>query len=543
MQNAPRDLFTPHPSPLFPSRTYLGRRYAACAIPETIAPPRPRIAGSPRPSSRALVLSLSFISFTVSAVHAASPAGTRPAAAVLVAPAPVGEELSADYTVTVEDRPTPVYRCRVSAVPLNQVWPGYQRPLDQTELASFAYWDMAGAVRVEVVAARAPKTAAVRPTRLGIRPKIDGRRISFILPSPAHCTVELDGPHHALHLFASPLEQERPRRDDPAVRYFGPGVHKPGRIELQSNQTVYVAAGAVAHGYVVARDARNIRIVGRGILDAASFERGAFHGIVGLHNCEGVVVDGLVLRDPPSWTVVPAKCRNVKMNDLKLIGLWRYNSDGIDVVNSQDITITNCFIRSFDDSLIVKGLKSCEQQPVRNVFAGGCVIWNDWGKALAIGPETCGPEIADVVFRDCDIIRTADSAMHVHGGDRARIRNVRFEKIRFEIDPAPVRQRLQTRRDERYVPDPADRYCPLLLVVVVGQTSYSQDSELGSIDGVHLADIDIIGPCTPGSYVRGAGAEHDVENVTVDAIRHNGQPVDREVRARLSGKTGRPGKK
>jgi len=498
---------------------------------------------SPRLSVGAVILSLSLIGFTLSAVRAASPAATQPAATVVVAPAPEGEELSRDYTVTVEGHPVPVYRCRVSAVPLNQVWPGYQRPLDQTELASFAYWDMAGAVQVQVVAARAPKTVVVRPMRLGIRPKVDGRRITFALPRAAHCTVELDGAHHALHLFASPLEQDRPRPDDPSVRYFGPGVHKPGKIQLQSDQTLYVAAGAVVHGHVVARDARNVRILGRGILDAGTFERGAFHGIIGLHNCKDVVVDGLVLRDPPSWTVIPSQCENVTLNNLKLIGLWRYNSDGIDVVNSRDVTVTNCFIRSFDDSLIVKGLKSCEQQPVRNVSARGCVIWNDWGKALAIGPETCGPEIADVVFRDCDIIRAADCAMHVHGGDRAAIRDVRFEDIRFEIDPSPLRQRLQTKRDERYEPDPNDRYCPLLLALVVGKTSYSQDSEPGSIDGVRVTDIEIVGPCLPGSYVRGAGARHGVANVTVGGIRHNGRPIDREVQAALSTNTRRPGKK
>ena len=58
---------------------------------------------------------------------------------VTIAPAPAGEQLSDDFEVNVDDQAVPVYRCRVSAVPLNQVWPGYQRPLDQTELASFAY--------------------------------------------------------------------------------------------------------------------------------------------------------------------------------------------------------------------------------------------------------------------------------------------------------------------------------------------------------------------------------------------------------------------
>ena len=65
------------------------------------------------------------------------------------------ETFSEHYEVTVNGRPIPVYACRVSAMPFNQVWPGYQRPLDQTESAGFACWDMSGPVKVVVQSKRA----------------------------------------------------------------------------------------------------------------------------------------------------------------------------------------------------------------------------------------------------------------------------------------------------------------------------------------------------------------------------------------------------
>ena len=40
-------------------------------------------------------------------------------------PAPDGEALCKDYELQVNGQAVPVYSCRVSAVPFNQVWPGY----------------------------------------------------------------------------------------------------------------------------------------------------------------------------------------------------------------------------------------------------------------------------------------------------------------------------------------------------------------------------------------------------------------------------------
>ena len=60
---------------------------------------------------------------------------------VVVYRAPEQEPESADFKMSVNDRPVFIYQARVSKYPINQVWPGYQRSKDQTEIASFAYFD------------------------------------------------------------------------------------------------------------------------------------------------------------------------------------------------------------------------------------------------------------------------------------------------------------------------------------------------------------------------------------------------------------------
>ncbi len=333
------------------------------------------------------------------------------AAAIVTWPAPAGEKLSEDYTLRVNGQAVPVYICRVSAMPFNQVWPGYQRPLDQTELAGFAYWGMSGPVTVEVTSNRPFKSVAVRPSSRGIHPVIEGRHITFTVSQPGQMTVELDGTHHALHLFADPPETDAPKPGDADVLYFGPGVHKAGKDPAQERPDgVRRRRGGGLYGSIEGRGVSGVRILGRGVIDSSEFARGQGGGAIRFSDSSDIKIEGVIVRDPAEWCVAFFGARKVAISDVKLVGLWRYNSDGIDICNSQDVTIRDSFIRSFDDSIVIKGLKSRRQsfddRPVRNVRVSGLVVWCDWGRALEIGAETCAPELTDVVFSDIDVIRT-----------------------------------------------------------------------------------------------------------------------------------------
>lgn len=459
-------------------------------------------------------------------------------AAVVCWPAPDGESLCEHYSLRVDGQAVPVYSCRVSAMPFNQVWPGYQRPIDQTELAGFAVWDMSGPVRVEVVSRRAVQSVVVRPAARSIRPTIDGDRISWTLDRPGPLVVEVNGMHHALHLFPSSPEQDVPAPDTPGVRYFGPGVHRPGQIELQSNESVYIAGGAVVYGSIQARGASKLRIAGRGILDQSPFVRGEAGGAVRLWDCSQVRIEGIVMRDPDVWCCSLFGCRDVTIDGVKLVGLWRYNADGIDVCNSQDVEVRNCFVRAFDDALVIKGLQfrepSFDDRPVRNVRFHRCVVWCDWGRAMEIGAETCAPEIADVVFADCDIVRTTHIAMDIQHGDRAAVRNIRFENIRVEIDAWNPRPRMQRRRDEQYQAAPEDGYCPTLLEIVIRKNNYSKDEQRGTVRDVVYQDITVNGPHIPPSSFRGFDDQHTVEGVTIANLQFQGRRIGNAQEAGLN---------
>ena len=213
-----------------------------------------------------------------------------PLFAVLLLAACGGTQTGA-YRLKVDGREIGVTDCRVSAVPINQVWPGYQRPVDQTDTAYFAAWEMPqGPVEVEITADREVGTVKVTPASAGIEPRVSGRRIRFTLDAPRNISVEVDGTHRALHLFANPASADVPRDGESGVRYYGPGYHEAGIVRLESGDRVYVAPGAVVSGGFYAVNARDITISGRGVIDQSRYERGS-GSIVGFSGCRNVRVE------------------------------------------------------------------------------------------------------------------------------------------------------------------------------------------------------------------------------------------------------------
>ena len=349
-----------------------------------------------------------------------------------------GQELrSDDFKMSVNNRQVFIYKARVSKYPINQVWPGYQRPLSQTEIASFAYFDFEGEVEIKIRSNERIKKLDIRPKEFNIKSKVEDSLITIKLSKPCQFTVEVNGYHQALHIFANPIEDFNIDKKDSKVHYFGPGVHDAGTIHLKSNETVFIDGGAIVYGVIEAENAENVKIIGRGILDASKIKRNGAPNMITLKRVKNAYVGGIVLRDPQEWAVVPTDCDSVVFDNIKLIGLWRYNSDGIDIVNCKNISVKNAFIRSFDDNIVIRGVRIADNAPyniIDNIVVDSCVLWNDWGRALEIGASTVADTIENIWFSNCYIPHFTAVAMDIQNCDRGYIKNIHYNNIFIE-DP------------------------------------------------------------------------------------------------------------
>ena len=465
-----------------------------------------------------------------------------------------------DYIVKINGVRAETNTARVSAVPFNRRWPGHQRDVAQSEPIQFLSLatDEALAFEITPTGDFDPAKLKIRPQSLGIKPAVENGVIRFTLPRAAYFTVEAYGRNRVLHIFADPMPAYNVDKKDPSVIYFGAGEHDAGLIELQGGQTLFLDEGAVVYANVRAVDADNIRILGRGILDNSRnkevilFEANAVGNreavknatrrhTVELRYCTNVVIDGITIRDSLVYNIRPTACRNLKISHVKLIGNWRYNSDGIDMHNCEHVRISDCFLRNFDDCICIKGFDCYYKGDVeaavkadmyrngenyesfRDVVIERVVVWNDWNKALEIGAETRAEEICDITFRDCDVIHSTNVALDCANVDYADVHDITFRDIRVEMDEQIPRYRIQKSDDEVYENTDPDFMPYLISAIVEYHHEYSAGgARRGKNRDMLFENIHLLSPRAPRLRFKGYDDEHKTERIRIKNLTHNG---------------------
>lgn len=454
------------------------------------------------------------------------------------------------------------YITRVSAVPYSHIWSGSQRQDDQTEDAYFINL-IADEDIIFNVEKKTPFTSAViRPLSKNIKTEISDNAVKFILPSPGQYVLETDDFHNALHIFVN-----KPETPPENALVFKNGVHRIGVMQLESNTNVYIEDGAVIYGCLTAIGAENISICGNGIIDGSfesrrtdtrtnpnmhypvkyrdmdvtedmSFLKKVFrdekmlNGCLRFYNCKNITVNGPILRDPCTYGVIAAACTNVTINNIKLIGFWKYNTDGIDIFNSRNVNISNCFVRSFDDSIVLKGIKGWDSRNMENVYISNCVVWCDWGRNLEFGAETNADLYRNIVFSNCDLVHSTHVMLDIQNTGRAHITDVIFQNIRCEYTMYQLKAVYQHDLNEKYpCHDQTNIWQPKLMFISNSYDGdrFGGDTKKGSVGSVLFKDIQVITDgeiSMPASEFTGADNMHRLNDIVVDGLYFNGKKIE-----------------
>jgi hypothetical protein len=393
---------------------------------------------------------------------------------VVVYPVTPGLETSPDFAVRVGGKD--VWTLRVGD--------GGMEDLNVTRFAC------SGPQVVKIVASSNIKKYVIRPKNLGIVAKAKGRELTFTIPGPQKLYIEIDSFPH-LAIFADPPEVNPPKKDDAGVVYYGPGTYDQKEIKLESNQTVYISAGAIVHANIRGADLRNVKITGRGIL----------HGNVSISGTSHLEVsDIFIFHNSRGWANTLTNCphsfyRNVKVFSFKTV----WGIDGINPVSCTDFLIDDCFIRTRDDCIAIKsGNKEIKTD---SISVTNCILVG-WQHAdgLTLGFELNGL-VQNVLVKNCDILYArgqghtgGHAAFSIVCDNNGDVRNIRFEDIRVE-------ENVEIKNLE--------------LIVTEGQR-YGKNNTPGHVQGVYMKNIHWENGDKPFVIAGIPTGNHIVEDVTFD---------------------------
>ena len=413
-----------------------------------------------------------------------------------------------------------------------------------------AYFDMVGSVNVKIKTNISLRNLKVLPSRYNIKPSVIEDEADFTLDKPCDISFEPNGCNSPLILFANNIEKNIPSKKESNVIYFGPGVHNPvgGLIKLKSNQTLYIAGGAVVNAGIEATG-DNITICGSGLIDGTDWDHnaGPTDFMINAKNCNNFVMKDVILKGSYYWTIVPQNCDGVLIDHVRLVGSRVGNDDGVDPCNSSNVKIRNCFFRTDDDSVSPKGITRSggekDSKSVENILVENCTFWVDFANVFRIATESSCPSLLNFTAKNIDVIhfpnREQVQIFWLHPTGKMAMDNLFFENIRINgehsynlIKLTPDLNLVGTR--------PIIQPTPNNIQVGTGRRGlgsrgYGEFVVIPS-NGPYIHNVIFHNVCTYNPYtelnnerglviLKGVDAQHNVSNITFNNVSYFGKEL------------------
>jgi hypothetical protein len=294
---------------------------------------------------------------------------------------------------------------------------------------SFVNIDVSHPVEVVITALKPDfweKGVEILPSRLGLRPIVEGDNIRFNMDHAEKLAISQPGNYYhnapLLFLFGNESLMVLPSQKENIVRYYKKGVYHED-IYVKSNETICLEEGAVVYGSLNFWDVNNAHVYGKGVVihegpqnpdtDEGWQHRPNWHGITA-HNSNNITVKGItVIVRSRTWMIQLQGCKEVIFENIKVIGgtHGNANQDGIDWLGCGNTIVRNCFFRCSDDIFAIYGntgfydeAVSIPGLDVENILIEGCVLSTSISNIMRVGWPRKVFNSKNVVMRNCDVI-------------------------------------------------------------------------------------------------------------------------------------------
>jgi hypothetical protein len=146
-----------------------------------------------------------------------------------------------------------------------------------------------------------------------------------------------------------------------------------------------------------------------------------------------VRLENITVVNSPLWNIRLADCDRVFIRGVHIYSDLEkgVNADGIDVVSSSNVVISDCVIVTGDDAIVLKTIgRDGKAKPVENVTVTNCVLTSS-STALMIGTET-EADIRHIVFSN-SVIRNSNKGFGINVQDGATVSDIIFSNITMDL--------------------------------------------------------------------------------------------------------------
>ena len=385
------------------------------------------------------------------------------------------------------------------------------------------YFDFEGQVAVDIEMPGLPapvESAVVMPASHGITPVVADGRVSFPITEPGFYTVVYnDDVNKATHIFANPLETDIPDKDDPNVFFIGPGHWTMDAILLKSDQTLYLAGGAVLNSVIIVENSANVTIRGRGIIDGSDFpghnQPGSYARVpIDLRGVRNVTAEGFIIANANCWNFNSYMSEEVHISNVKIISA-RQNGDGFTFQSCRNHTVRDSFARTWDDSLVIKNYSGS----TRNILFENIQIWTDLAQSMEIGYETnkglnLNPVISNVTFKDITVLyNNHKPVISIHNSDDAVISDITYRNIMVE---------------NAFMRGDHGANNELIEFHMLKSGWSAERNEYGSISNILIDGLTVVrtlNGSVPFSRIQGINEEHTVDGVVIRNVTILGERI------------------
>lgn len=183
---------------------------------------------------------------------------------------------------------------------------------------------------------------------------------------------------------------------------------------------------------VLRRMGKNLEPLEKRVFGAGHFLRPT---LIEPYECKNVLIEGVIVKSSPFWTVHPVLCTNVTIRNLK-VEPGKSNDDGCNPESCQYVLIEDCSFRTQDDNIAIKAGRDNDAwienggRPSENIVIRSCRFHGETG-AITIGSEMSGG-IRNIFAENCDMDTVGVPFFIKSNTDRGGVvENIHYRNIRI----------------------------------------------------------------------------------------------------------------